>query len=605
MLVYGDAERLVGTGDRIAAVAQALDAVAERPAGLDRHAALVSAFLAAAELVQGVADAECEARGRDAPSEAEAAGMAALVALAREIDRSWSGGFAAEGAVSPAIAAGLGACRHGAPIRVKAAEGHAFYALYPETYLEAARRSGLGRTTRVIGIRSIGTGLSALVAAALGAPLPVTVRPRGHPFRREIVADPALAAAALGSPDAAIAVVDEGPGLSGSSFGAVADWLEGAGIRRERLHFFPSHDGDPGPHASPRHRASWRAARRFVVGMDALILAEPSGPHRLHAWVAGLVGSLEGPLQDISGGAWRALGGRDPSGWPAADVQQERRKFLARARGKTFLVKFAGLGEAGPRKLGLARRLSEAGFTPPIVGLRHGFLVERWIEGARTLRDALPDRDRLVERLGAYLAFRAGAFPAAGLPGATLAELRRMAVHNAGEALGGAAAQAVDRRLAGIERLEPGLSRVVTDNRLQAHEWLLLPDGRMLKTDAVDHSAAHDLVGCQDIAWDVAGAVHEFGLSAAETDRLGAIIEGQGGVAVDRRLLAALTLCYPAFRIGACTMAAQAIGGEEAGRLEAEAARHAAALAALLAAPPEAGFVQAPQIRSSTPTQLP
>jgi hypothetical protein len=604
MLVYGDAERLVGTGDRIAAVAQALDAVAEMPAGLDRHAALVSAFLAAAELVQGVADAECEARGRDAPSEAEAAGMAALVALAREIDRSWSGGFAARGAVDPAIVAGLGACRHGAPIRVKAAEGYAFYALYPETYLEAARRSGLGRNARVIGIRSIGTGLSALVAAALGAPLPVTVRPRGHPFRREIVADPALVAAA-GSPDAAIAVVDEGPGLSGSSFGAVADWLEGAGIRRERLHFFPSHDGDPGHYASPEHRARWRAARRFVVGMDALILAEPPGPHRLDAWVADLVGALDGPLQDISGGAWRALGGREPSGWPAADVQQERRKFLARARGETLLVKFAGLGEAGPRKLGIARRLSEAGFTPPAIGLRHGFLVERWIEGARTLRDALPDRGRLVDRIGAYLAFRAGAFPAAGLPGATLAELRRMAVHNTGEALGGAAAQAAERRLAGIERLEPGLRRIVTDNRLQPHEWLLLPDGRMLKTDAVDHSAAHDLVGCQDIAWDVAGAVHEFGLSAAETDRLCAIIEAQGGAAVDRRLLAVLAPCYVAFRVGACTMAAQAVGGEEAGRLEAEAARHGATLAALLAEPGDAGFVQAPQVRSSTPTQLP
>jgi hypothetical protein len=42
----------------------------------------------------------------------------------------------------------------------------------------------LGADTQVVGIRSIGTGLSTLVAAAIGAPRPFTLRPIGHPFQR-------------------------------------------------------------------------------------------------------------------------------------------------------------------------------------------------------------------------------------------------------------------------------------------------------------------------------------------------------------------------------------------------------------------------------------
>jgi hypothetical protein len=30
---------------------------------------------------------------------------------------------------------------------------------------------------------------------------------------------------------------------------------------------------------------------------------------------------------------------------------------------------------------------------------------------------------------------------------------------------------------------------------------------RLLKTDALDYHAGHDPIGCQDIAWDIAGAI--------------------------------------------------------------------------------------------------
>src|SRR4051812_40168429 len=57
-----------------------------------------------------------------------------------------------------------------ASIQISVAEGYAYYGLFPETYLEAAKEyaSGLqpGRAV-CLGLRSIGTSLSAVVAAAL------------------------------------------------------------------------------------------------------------------------------------------------------------------------------------------------------------------------------------------------------------------------------------------------------------------------------------------------------------------------------------------------------------------------------------------------------
>ena len=61
--------------------------------------------------------------------------------------------------------------------------------------------------------------------------------------------------------------------------------------------------------------------------------------------------------------------------------------------------------------------------------------------------------------------------------------------------------------------LKGAVRRVETDNRLHAWEWLHTPDGRLLKTDALDHHAGHDLIGCQDITWDIAGATVELDLS--------------------------------------------------------------------------------------------
>jgi hypothetical protein len=587
MLVYGDAERIEATRDRIGGLERALGTLRTLTPGIERHAALVAAFLAAAELVQGLADAAFEARGFDARSTAQDAGMRLLMVLAAAVERSWRSGFADAGGCPDRLLDALKALDLPASIRTRQAEGYAFYALYPEAYLEAARALKGVSPVCVIGIRSIGAGLSALVAAALDAPPPVTVRPVGHPFERRLAVSPELADEIRSGSGGTFAIVDEGPGLSGSSFGAVADWLEANGVARGRIHAFPSHPGDLGPQASAAHRERWAALPRHVIDFEDLVLRSETPAHRLESWVADLVGAALAPPEDLSGGAWRAQVYASEADWPAANIQQERRKYRLRTETGSWLLKFAGLGREGAAKRARGRLLFEAGFTPEVAGYRHGFLVGRWVEEARPVDLAAVDRPRLLDRVAQYLAFRARHLAAPEIRGATAGDLLAMARHNAAQALGTEAASALDPWEARLPALEARIRRVDTDNRMQALEWLQRWDGSFLKADALDHSAAHDLVGGQDIAWDVAGAAAELGLSEEEIERLRAGVARESGHPVDAELLAFSRRAYLAFQLGAAILSAQALAGcpAEAARLGRAAERYGQMLAGLLEAP--------------------
>jgi hypothetical protein len=568
MLVYGDAPRCEDPRRKLVELAEALRRLADLPPGLDRHAGLVDALIEAGELAQGIADADFADRGMDElDALAPEAAMALLGRVAREVCLSWDTGFAQLGRVPEAELAVLAATALPEATRSRRAEGFAYYALYPEAYALAAASLPAARPMRVIGLRSIGATLAAMVAARLGGVPAHTLRPVGHPFRRELAVGERLAADLLSSATARFAVVDEGPGLSGSSFGAVMAFLEERGVPLSRIHLLPGHGGEPGPQACPASRARWARVQRHPASFEDLLLHAARPEHRLEGWAAELLGSPDGPLEDLSGGTWRRLHGGEPPIHP----YMERRKFLFRRGGSAWLLKFAGLGRHGAAQAERARRLHAAGFTPEVAGFRHGFLVERWMGEARPLDSARFDRDRLVAHLGRYLAFRARHLPAAPEGGASAEALWQMARHNAAEALGEALASRLDGWKPELSSLEARMRRVWTDNRLHAWEWLVLPDGRLLKTDAVDHAAAHDLIGCQDIAWDVAGAAVELGLSAAERERLRALVEGEAAREVDPALLAFLTPCYLAFQLGYHAMAADASSEGDAAR-----ARHAA-----------------------------
>ena len=75
-----------------------------------------------------------------------------------------------------------------------------------------------------------------------------------------------------------------------------------------------------------------------------------------------------------------------------------------------------------------------------------------------------------------------------------------------------------------------------------------------MKTDALDHHCAHDLVGCQDMAWDVAGAIVEFDLRSDERMRLIDSAERASGGHVDAQLLQFCILAYCSFRLGQASL---------------------------------------------------
>jgi hypothetical protein len=583
MQVYGDRPQRVRSAALLAQLHEGIRRTGTMQAGLWRHSRLVTLLIDAGMLAQGVADAHCEATGLDAETDDARLAMALVTGLARCCACSWSTAFRSTGPLPFDELAQCMARLPDEPLSLKQPEGYAFYALYPETFFEAAARCRCAAARwQVIGLRSIGTSLSALVAVGLGAPVPRTLRPVGHPFHREIAAPPPTAWDA----DTAFAIVDEGPGLSGSSLAAAARWLLQAGVAPSQLHFFPSHVAPPGPQADVSVRALWACTKQQHRGFDSAVRDAAVPAHRLAQWVAPLTGPLLAPLQDIGGGAWRErqAAAHGISTLPPAHPWQERRKYLAHTADGTWLLKFAGLGRAGERALARARALADAGFSPAVAGWRHGFLVERWRgDLAPLFGPSTPqERTRQVERVAEYLAFRTQHFAAAPDSGASITELFEMMRCNVREALGDAAPPLLDtgdgdRLDAALRHVAQRVLRVETDNRMHRWEWLVGPS-LLLKTDAVDHAAAHDLVGCQDIAWDVAGAEVEFDLSAAEALHLATSMASRG-VDVDPALLASMRPCYLAFQWGHAAMAADA-ASDPATRsaISAERDRYAAAL---------------------------
>ena len=377
-------------------------------------------------------------------------------------------------------------------IEVKEPEGYAFYAVYPELYARAAAAvRHLASSWTVVGIRSIGTSLGAAVAAALPNARFVTVRPTGHPFARELHPSPYEERVLL-QPADAYAIVDEGPGLSGSSFASVAWWLESRGVPRDRIVFFPSHASEPGTMASDETRTLWRSVTKAVTDFEELRLFD--GAHEL------------------------------PGG--------SRRKYQL-ADGT--LAKFNGLGLRGDEMHARACELAEAGFAPPVIGQHRGFLLTRWLEQSRPV-----DRNALPETVARYLAFRNNHWPATRR-GASAHQLAAMARFNTG----------VDVS-EHIGEVEACARRVVTDNKMHAEEWIVANDGTILKCDGVDHHAGHDLIGCQDIAWDLAGAMVELDLDV--TDAVARLT----GRSWSRRVLHFYTICYLAFWYGFHTLAGNA-----------------------------------------------
>jgi hypothetical protein len=412
------------------------------------------------------------------------------------------------------------------PARLKrrVPEGYAYYALDPASFVALARAhaGGSGRRTLVLGVRSIGVSLSAVVLAELRrlgvAASRMTVRPTGHPWQRQLVwsgSDRDQLLPFLESGD--FLVVDEGPGLSGSTFLAVGEALLELGVPAARITFLCSHPPDAGrliaPDAARRWaRFAWRAARAW------------SAPERAY---------------DISGGVWRAQRHAGESEWPACWPQLERVKYLTENGER--LVKFSGLGASGAAVKRRAESLADAGWSPRVSDAEPGFLAYDWARG-RPARLSL-DRERVLPELARYLAVRSRAFVGAAADVATLEEMTRI---NVGEAL--QLELPAQFRLVLVNPVEP-------DGRLLPHEWIT-DETRWLKTDSADHASDHLMPGSADVAWDVAGAVVEWQLDRAQTDAFVRAYRTLSGDDVRARLQS-YVVTYACFRVAYASFAGQ------------------------------------------------
>jgi hypothetical protein len=442
------------------------------------------------------------------------------------------------------------------PARV--AEGFSCYALYPEQYVHAARlvnRHRRGRAVVCIGLRSIGAVLASVVTTALHRCGAVaarrSIRPRGHPFDRRVILSSSLSRFLLERSSSLFAIVDEGPGISGSSMASAAEALADLGIPAEQVVLVPAWQPEPGALRSARGQRAF-ATHTVLAGAPAASSVAMDAVER----VTTKTGIRPA---DISAGAWRSfIAGTGSRRTPAVHPQHERVKFVDRPTCPTVTARFAGLGRHGRAKMIRAAALCESGFGVRPLTLDRGMLTLQWVAGTPA---GVADRltSRALERIADYIAFVSRTFALDEEDDAS--DLREMLRHNASEGLGsngGALARIADDRSAPTGR------RVAVDGRMLLHEWI--DDGdRLVKVDALDHHADDFLPGCRDVAWDLAGACIEMALPrSARRHLIDRYISRTGDRGVRERL-PLFSAAYLAYRLGYATLASESLAGSADG----------------------------------------
>jgi hypothetical protein len=523
VLVYRDGSREVCAAELQAELFRSVHGLGAAPSNSSDH--LLTALLRAGALECALSDA-----GSDAAS--VVAGL--TDALADALVSGDPGNIQREVAKRAEFLPDL---RLPVTVRASVPEGFAYYALDPLAYAMAVEGVEIaGRPVFVVGLRTIGATLSAVVAAAARRRSAVveriTVRPSGHPFDRRTEFSPQQGKSIVeaAARRALFLVVDEGPGLSGSSLLSAAEALNA--IERSEIVVLCAHAPDTTRLCAPQAAARWAKLRVIAAGSTAQPPTDASS--------------------DWSGGQWRRHLYKDAASWPAAWPQVERLKYLSRDGAR--LYKFEGLGPYGEAPVERARAAAAAKWSPAVERGSPGFVSYTRIHG-RPLHHRDLD-SQIIDMLAHYCDFRRREMPVAH---ASIEPLREMLRVNVREEFG------FDHEPETAEIVHP----VVADARLMPHEWLRDSAGRLWKTDVASHGDDHFYPGPTDIAWDLAGAVVEWRLRehAAETF-LGRYRRLSGDDARER--LPFFVCAYSAYRLGFCRMAAEACP-EERERLTAAA----------------------------------
>lgn len=425
---------------------------------------------------------------------------------------------------------------------------------------------GPGKTAFVIGIRSIGTSLSAVVARTLKwrgwRVSRATVRPGGHPFSR------AVTPGELRTDGVACAlIVDEGPGMSGSSMASVAKELRNRGV--SDIAFLPGHAGEPGAAASAETRQLWADTRKYFVPLEGLRWEGLSVPEILARRSAALLppdGELS--VTDFGGGLWRRYVFPNSADWPGVTPVFERMKFLcANRKGDAVLWKFNGLGcgadgwrrgapdevrrpSYGPGRLPETALPAGAIQTPAVLDSCLGFSAFRWIRGSRFKRSELRD-PVFLESVRGYLVRTAGPILNDGVASEGAARLSEMLYWNTKERLGDSFAE----KASVLSRAQQ-CTRAPTysDGHMAPWEWVRTAEGQVVKTDNTGHSGDHTLIGEQSLLWDLAGFSVEAELSLADAQAWVKRVPCEGLI-VGPGELEFYVAAYCAFRMGLMTLA--------------------------------------------------
>jgi hypothetical protein len=439
--------------------------------------------------------------------------------------------------------------------QIKVPEGFAWYALYPDAYvcstLEWAGSHPPPLRVVVIGLRSIGTTLAAVVAACLRRKgftvQTITVRPTGQFFDRRVALPESL-----DRPDAAI-IADEGPGLSGSSMTATAEALNRL-LPNCAISFFAGHANGPGPMASERVRDCWQRIETCVTHLRAMRF----GGHSFDETLLGADNSPEaGKLMELSAATWTKMANIGRRNVHSHAPALETPKYLAKRRGSALVWKFAGF-VASPASDGSAllttsealemrlQDLNNLGITVAPAASAHGWLATRWINGRHLAAEdadaeTLADLIRYIRKVAKSPLEKAAGY-------AARLRLSRILEKNTKELLGHDGANAACRAADYIvEDMRLTDLPSYGDGRLAPHKWVRTPAGRLIKIDAGGHDADHTAVGPQTLLWEVAGLIVEWNLPASATaDLLDAF-----ALSTDFRVaLAGYMAAYAAFRAG-------------------------------------------------------
>jgi len=430
-------------------------------------------------------------------------------------------------------------------VSVGVPEGFAYYAVHPLDYADLVARLKLdGGHALVIGVRSIGTTLSAVLCAKLHqlgiAAERMTVRPAGHPYERtsEFKARQRHGIARALTFGAEFLVCDEGPGRSGSSLLSVAEALEREGVPAERIRILCSHQPNVSTLCAPNAARRWQRYRCAATGMTRRLPANAD--------------------EYIGGGEWRRTWIAKDVPWPAVWPQMERLKYLSADR--QTLLTFAGYGHYGAPAHSRSEALSDSEFGPDNVGHESGFGKHSLPSGRSAQANDLTPK--LLQHMANYCAWRAREF---SVIQADCDALEEMACSN------------FEREFAGMPQILrlPIQRAAICDNRMAPHHWLLTAGSRWLKLDAAVHGDDHFFPGPCDIAWDLAGIVVEWELPATAREFLLSQYRRAAGDDAAQRIRN-YELAYAIFRLAWSKMATGSVAGcDEEHRLVSDYERYA------------------------------